>query len=61
LRRATWLERGLFVVAAFMLIDPGALTDAVGLVVLAVGLLLQWLRPAVAGAPGAVPEGVPRP
>lgn len=60
LRRATWLERGLFVVAAFMLIDPGALTDAVGLVVLAVGLLLQWLRPAVAGAPGAVPEGVPR-
>ncbi len=47
IRNATWLERGLFVAAAFMLIDPGLWTDVVGLVLLAVGLGLQRIRPAV--------------
>jgi TRAP-type uncharacterized transport system fused permease subunit len=41
LRAATKVERGLFVVAALLLIDPGLTTDLIGLGVLAVGLLLQ--------------------
>jgi TRAP transporter 4TM/12TM fusion protein len=41
LRRATWFERALFLIAAFLLIDPNAVTDAVGIGVLAVALLLQ--------------------
>ncbi len=47
LRPATWLERGLFIAAAFLLIDPGFATDIAGLILLAVGLGLQKLRPAV--------------
>ena len=31
LRTASWLERGLFLAAAFLLIDPGLVTDLVGL------------------------------
>jgi len=46
LRPATWLERGLFVAAALLLIDPSFLTDAIGLACLVAGLLLQRLRPA---------------
>lgn len=41
LRVATWLERGLFIAAALLLIDPGLTTDLIGLGVLAVGLLMQ--------------------
>ena len=41
LRPATWFERGLFIAAAFLLIDPGLTTDLIGLGVLAVGLLMQ--------------------
>jgi TRAP transporter 4TM/12TM fusion protein len=48
LRTATWLERGLFVAAALLLIDPALVTDLIGLVLLAVGLGLQRLRPASA-------------
>jgi TRAP transporter 4TM/12TM fusion protein len=44
LKTATWLERGLFIVAAFLLIDPALVTDVAGLVLLAVGLGLQKLR-----------------
>jgi TRAP transporter 4TM/12TM fusion protein len=44
LRRASWFERLLFLAAAFLLIDPGLTTDIIGLGVLAVGLLIQWLR-----------------
>ena len=55
LRPATWLERGLFVAAAFLLIDPGFTTDVVGLVLLGLGLGLQKLRPAVAVAAAAGP------
>jgi len=48
LRPATWLERGLFIAAALLLIDPGLTTDVVGFGLLALGLLLQRLRPASA-------------
>jgi TRAP transporter 4TM/12TM fusion protein len=52
LRRASWLERALFLSAALLLIDPGFVTDVVGVGVLAFALLLQKVRPvptAVAG------------
>jgi TRAP transporter 4TM/12TM fusion protein len=45
LRTATWLERGIFFVAAFLLIDPGLVTDLVGLLLLAGAVTLQKLRP----------------
>ena len=41
LRVATWFERALFFVAAMLLIDPNAVTDVIGLGVLAVVLLVQ--------------------
>jgi TRAP transporter 4TM/12TM fusion protein len=44
LRTAWWIERVLFLVAAFLLIDPGLTTDLVGLAVLGAGLLMQKLR-----------------
>jgi len=50
IRTASWFERALFVVAAFMLIDPGLWTDLVGLVLLAVGLGLQKARPTIVTA-----------
>jgi TRAP transporter 4TM/12TM fusion protein len=46
LRPATWVERGLFVAAALLLIHPGLITDLGGLALLALGLGLQRLRPA---------------
>jgi TRAP-type uncharacterized transport system fused permease subunit len=45
LRVATWFERALFLAAAFLLIDPGLLTDLIGAGVLALALLIQKLRP----------------
>jgi TRAP transporter 4TM/12TM fusion protein len=45
LRTATWLERGLFIAAALLLIDPGLVTDLIGLVLLAIALAVQRLRP----------------
>jgi TRAP-type uncharacterized transport system fused permease subunit len=53
LRPATWVERGLFLTAALLLIDPGLVTDLIGLALLAGAIGLQRLRPArvvVAGA-----------
>jgi TRAP-type uncharacterized transport system fused permease subunit len=53
LRTATLLERALFLAAAFLLIDPNAATDVVGLGVLGIALLIQkmWTpRAAVGGA-----------
>ncbi|MBM3490052.1 MAG: TRAP transporter permease [Alphaproteobacteria bacterium] len=44
LRRASWLERVLFLAAALLLIDPAALTDTIGAGILAFGLVLQKLR-----------------
>jgi TRAP transporter 4TM/12TM fusion protein len=43
-RRASWGERGLFMAAAFLLIDPGFYTDLAGLVALAAALASQKLR-----------------
>ena len=53
LRTATWFERGLFMVAALLLIDPGLVTDLAGLVLLAIALGSQRLRPAPAVIVGA--------
>lgn len=44
IRSAIWFERLLFLAAAFLLIDPGALTDVIGACVLGAGLLCQKLR-----------------
>jgi TRAP transporter 4TM/12TM fusion protein len=52
-RAATRLERGLFLAAAFLLIDPGFVTDVLGATILAVGILLQWLRPVSVARPSA--------
>jgi TRAP transporter 4TM/12TM fusion protein len=49
LRRATAVERGLLLVAAFLLIDPGAVTDVIGLGLGGLALALQKLGP----GPGA--------
>jgi TRAP transporter 4TM/12TM fusion protein len=43
-RTATWLERGLLLAAALLLIDPQLVTDLLGLVLLAAALLGQKLR-----------------
>jgi TRAP transporter 4TM/12TM fusion protein len=44
LRTATWLERGLFITGAFCLINPGLVTDIIGLMFVAAGLAAQKLR-----------------
>jgi TRAP transporter 4TM/12TM fusion protein len=44
LRTATWLERGLLLSAALLLIDPKLVTDLLGLVLLGTALLGQKLR-----------------
>ncbi len=51
LRRATWLETGLFVLAALALFWPGLGTDLVGYTLLGIAVLLQRTRP----GPGPVP------
>ncbi len=56
MRPATWLERGVFIAAALLLINPGVVTDVVGLLLLALALAVQKLRPATLSAP----EGVRR-
>ncbi|MBI4271890.1 MAG: TRAP transporter permease [Candidatus Rokubacteria bacterium] len=48
LRPATWFERGLFIAAALLLIDPNVTTDLVGFGLLVLGLLVQRLRPGFA-------------
>ena len=48
--RATWLERGLFVAAALLLIDPGLVTDLIGAALLGGALMMQRLRPAAVPA-----------
>lgn len=51
LRSATWLERGLMLAAAILLIDPGVIRDLIGLGLLAAALLMQKLRRADAVVP----------
>jgi TRAP transporter 4TM/12TM fusion protein len=46
IRSATWLERGLFMAAALLLIDPGLVTDLIGAALLGGALMMQRLRPA---------------
>jgi TRAP transporter 4TM/12TM fusion protein len=54
LRTATWFERLLFFIAAMLLIDPNAITDIIGLSVLAAALLMQKaFAPRSAAAGGA--------
>jgi TRAP-type uncharacterized transport system fused permease subunit len=55
LRRATRLERVLFLAAALLLIDPNLTTDVIGIGALAVALLMQkvW-TPRSAAARGAI-------
>jgi TRAP-type uncharacterized transport system fused permease subunit len=55
LRTATWFERGLFFAAALLLIDPGAVTDVIGIGVLALALLIQkvWTPHAAMAGGGA--------
>jgi TRAP transporter 4TM/12TM fusion protein len=53
LRPATRIERGLFIAAALLLIDPNLTTDVVGFGLLVLGLGLQRFRPAPAGARSA--------
>jgi len=55
LRTATWLERGLFLAAALLLIDPRLVTDLLGLVLLAAALAAQMLRRADPAVARAVP------
>ncbi|MBL8833029.1 MAG: TRAP transporter fused permease subunit, partial [Rhodospirillales bacterium] len=46
LRRATAVERGLLIVAAFALVTPGLVSDAIGLGLGALVVAMQKLRPA---------------
>jgi TRAP-type uncharacterized transport system fused permease subunit len=51
-----WFERVWFGIAGLMLIDPGALTDVIGIAMLAVGMVIQYRKKKVwvaAGAPTA--------
>ena len=44
LKRATLVERCLFIVAGFALVLPGAFSDIVGFACIVVALTMQWLR-----------------
>jgi len=44
LRRATWIERVMLIVAGFLLVYPKAAFDAIGFALVVVVLFLQWLR-----------------
>ena len=43
-RRANWIQRLMFLAAGLLLIDPGLMTDLVGIVLFAVAALWQWLE-----------------
>jgi TRAP transporter 4TM/12TM fusion protein len=55
LRTASLLERGLFLCAALLLIDPNVTTDIIGIGLLATGLTIQKLRASDATAAGRAP------
>ncbi len=44
LRNASWLERGMFLAAAFLLINPGVTSDLIGAGLLVVVIVIQKLR-----------------
>lgn len=54
IRTATWLERGLFLAGALLLIDPRFVTDIIGLGLLLAAVLLQKRRPSIDMATPAV-------
>ena len=39
-----WWERIGFAIAGLMLIDPGTLTDIIGVAMLGIGLFYQWQK-----------------
>ncbi|MEA4897512.1 MAG: TRAP transporter permease [Eubacteriales bacterium] len=43
-RRANWVQRLMFLAAGLMLIDPGLVTDLIGVGLFAVAALWQWLE-----------------
>lgn len=45
-----WFERLWFFIGGLMLIEPGTLTDVVGIVMLGLGLLYQWRKNKVSKA-----------
>ena len=55
LKTATWPERGLFIAASLLLIDPGLVTDLVGLALLGAALLMQRLRSESVATPQPAP------
>ena len=54
LRAATWIERGLFLAAGSLLIDPQLVTDLLGLLLLVAALAAQKLRPRTRSSRGGV-------
>ena len=42
LAKMTWLERGVFFIGGLLLVDPGTITDLIGLLILAVACFYQW-------------------
>ncbi len=39
-----WYERIWFIIGSLLLIDPGTLTDVIGLIMLFVGILYEWRK-----------------
>jgi TRAP transporter 4TM/12TM fusion protein len=54
IRPATWLERGMFLAGALLLIDPGLITDLIGFGLLGAAILLQKRRPFIDMATPAI-------
>ncbi len=50
LKRATWIEQGMLIVAGLALVYPKALADAVGIALVALVLAMQFLRRDTAAA-----------
>jgi len=63
-RECAWWERALLIAAALLLIKPGYITDAIGLVLLGIVVAGQWRARPVPGVapptPGVTPPTPPR-
>ena len=44
LAKMTWLERGVFFIGGLMLVDPGTITDIIGICILAIAFYFQWQK-----------------
>ena len=44
LRNATWIERGILLIAALALIKPGWITDLIGLGLLIIIIIWQYMK-----------------